>query len=507
MATSYGKYGNRGTASSDGLTFGSNLLEYSVASLSQAIRSLLEGEFASVRVRGELSSVKIASSGHAYMTIKDSEAVLDAVCWKTSMGRLALQPSDGLEVIATGRITSYGERSKYQLIIESLERTGQGALLQLLEERKKKLAAEGLFDHARKKPLPYLPSRIGVITSPTGAVIRDILHRLRDRFPRQVIVWPVPVQGEGAANRIAKAIQGFAKLSAELRPELIIVARGGGSLEDLMAFQDEDVVRAAALCPIPLISAVGHETDWTLIDWASDWRAPTPTAAAERAVPVRRELAATLQSFGQRLESAMRRHWRHSHTLLEGWERALPRPHAIWERAMQKLDGLAERHSDAIVSKLIRHTSLFQQLDQRLLPPKAKWQRGHNQVKDWQERLKRVIDLRYAKLVEAHKQASWRLEANSHHAVLQRGYVIIKASESSSSPDHSKNGIVRLIADSAQLAEGQTICAQFRDGEIALLVDKAAKGNPHGPASSPSPSSSPKSKKPIPPNPHQTGFL
>ncbi len=260
-------------------TAGHNMPEFSVSEISSALKRMVEGEFGHVRVRGEISGFKRAASGHLYMVLKDENAVLDAVCWRGTAGRLTAAPEDGLEVIATGRLTTYAGRSKYQIVIESLELAGEGALLKLLEERRKKLAAEGLFDEERKRPIPFLPEIIGVVTSPTGAVIRDILHRLADRFPRHVLLWPVLVQGDGAAAQIAAAIEGFngLKPGGEVpRPDLLIVARGGGSLEDLWAFNEEVVVRAAAGSAIPLISAVGHETDTTLIDFASDRRAPPP---------------------------------------------------------------------------------------------------------------------------------------------------------------------------------------------------------------------------------------
>src|SRR5579871_5912636 len=261
-----------------------NLPEFTVSELSAAVKRSLEQGFAYVRVRGEVSGFKRHGSGHCYLSLKDSEAVLDAVIWRMTAQRLALKPEDGMEVVCTGRITTFPGRSKYQLVIESVELAGVGALLKLLEDRRKRLAAEGLFDASRKRKLPFLPEVVGVVTSPTGAVIRDILHRLQDRFPRRVLLWPVAVQGEGAAMQVAAAIEGFNRLRPEgavPRPDLLIVARGGGSLEDLMAFNEEIVVRAAAASAIPLISAVGHETDTTLIDYASDKRAPTPTAAAE----------------------------------------------------------------------------------------------------------------------------------------------------------------------------------------------------------------------------------
>ena len=270
----------------------------------------VEENFSLVRVRGEVSGFKRVGSGHCYFALKDADAVLDAVCWRMTAMRLSIRPEDGMEVVATGRLTTYPGRSKYQRVVDSIELAGIGALLKLLEDRRKRLAAEGLFAAERKKKLPFLPAVIGVVTSPTGAVIRDILHRLADRFPRRVLVWPVAVQGVGAASQIAAAINGFNRLppgGPAPRPDLIIVARGGGSLEDLMAFNEEIVVRAAAASAIPLISAVGHETDTTLIDHASDRRAPTPTAAAEMAVPVRLDLVADLGGKAARLTRGLSR--------------------------------------------------------------------------------------------------------------------------------------------------------------------------------------------------------
>jgi exodeoxyribonuclease VII large subunit len=261
-----------------------NLPELSVSELSNQVRRTVETSFDRVRVRGEISRPSHASSGHIYFTLKDDKAVLDAVCWRGNAQRLSIRPEEGMEVICTGKITTYPGRSKYQMVIEQMELAGEGALLKLLEDRRRRLAEEGLFDEQRKRPLPYLPRVIGVVTSPTGAVIRDILHRLTDRFPVHVLVWPVLVQGNVAKAQIASAIEGFNALAVGglvPRPDLLIVARGGGSLEDLWAFNEEEVVRAAAASQIPLISAVGHETDTTLIDFASDYRAPTPTAAAE----------------------------------------------------------------------------------------------------------------------------------------------------------------------------------------------------------------------------------
>jgi exodeoxyribonuclease VII large subunit len=284
---------------------GDNSPPLSVTELSGALKRTIENAFGQVRVRGEISGFKRHSSGHCYFALKDENACIDAVIWRTSAATLAFRPEDGAEVIATGKLTTYPGRSKYQIVIDRMELAGEGALLALLERRRKALAAEGLFDAARKRRLPFLPRVIGVVTSPTGAVIRDIIHRLEDRCPTRVLVWPVAVQGEGASARIAEAIRGFP--SIEPRPELLIVARGGGSIEDLWPFNEEEVVRAAAESAIPLISAVGHETDTTLIDHAADLRAPTPTAAAELAVPVRAELFAQLGELAHRAQHCLAR--------------------------------------------------------------------------------------------------------------------------------------------------------------------------------------------------------
>src|SRR5438309_2641060 len=317
-------------------TQGGNLPEYTVSELSLALKRSIEENFSFVRVRGEISGWKRHSSGHCYLCLKDSDAVLDAVCWRTTALRLGLKPEDGMEVVCTGRLTTFPGRSKYQLVIDTIELAGVGALLKLLEERRQRLAAEGLFAAERKKKLPFLPEVIGIVTSPTGAVIRDILHRLADRFPRRVLLWPVAVQGEGAAAQIAAAIHGFNRLAAGgpvSRPDLLIIARGGGSLEDLMPFNEEIVVRAAAASVIPLISAVGHETDTTLIDHASDRRAPTPTAAAEMAVPVRLELLAQVGNAGGRMAGAMVRLLDERRLRVVGLGRGLPAPGSLLEAA------------------------------------------------------------------------------------------------------------------------------------------------------------------------------
>src|SRR5436190_17544287 len=323
-----------------------NVPEFSVSEISFALKRQLEGAFPRVRVRGEISQPSFPRSGHCYFRLKDENAVIDAVCWKTTRPRLGIKVEEGMEVIATGKITTYAGSSRYQIIIERLELAGEGALLKLLEDRRKKLAAEGLFDLDRKRPLPFLPEVIGVVTSPSGAVIRDILHRLAERFPRRVLIWPVAVQGERAAAEVAAAIAGFNRLPEDglvPRPQLLIVARGGGSLEDLWAFNEEVVVRAAAASSIPLISAVGHETDTTLIDFASDRRAPTPTAAAEMAVPVRADLLDEVLDFGKRTMACMTRALREAATELAGLARGLGDPRRLIEEQQQRLDIAGER--------------------------------------------------------------------------------------------------------------------------------------------------------------------
>lgn len=322
---------------------GDNSAALSVSEISALLKRHVESGFSRVRIRGEISGFKRASSGHLYLALKDDGAVIDGVMWKGGAARLAFAPSDGIEVIATGKLTTYPGRSKYQIVIETMEIAGEGALLALLEALKLKLAGEGLFDAGRKKPLPYLPRTIGVVTSPTGAVIRDILHRLADRCPTRVIVWPVLVQGQGAAAQIAAAVSGFSAMQGGDRPDVVIIARGGGSVEDLWSFNEEIVVRAVANCTIPTISAVGHETDTTLCDYAADLRAPTPTAAAERAVPVRAELLAGLQSLGARALRSIQRQSDRAHERLTATARRLPTADSLLGPQRQYVDDLGAR--------------------------------------------------------------------------------------------------------------------------------------------------------------------
>lgn len=323
-----------------------NAQEFSVSEISNLLKKRVEDAFPHVRVRGEISGFKRAASGHLYFDLKDEGAVMNAVCWRGVAGHFKVQPEEGMEVVVTGKITTYQGSSRYQIVVERLEPAGAGALMALLEARKKQLAAEGLFSEERKKPIPYLPKVIGVVTSPTGAVIRDILHRIGDRFPCHVLVWPVLVQGENAKEQITKAIQGFNAITGEgniPRPDLLIVARGGGSIEDLWAFNEEMVVRAAAASEIPLISAVGHETDTTLIDFAADRRAPTPTAAAEMAVPVKADLVAALLQMAQRLFGGITRELKHKTQYVEGLARGLISPQKLLENMTQRLDDWSER--------------------------------------------------------------------------------------------------------------------------------------------------------------------
>jgi exodeoxyribonuclease VII large subunit len=348
-----------------------NVVEFTVSELSAALKRTIEDAYGYVRVRGELGNVKYHTSGHVYLDLKDDRACISGVIWRNTAARVRIKLEAGLEVVVTGRITTYPAQSKYQIIIDTIEPAGLGALMALLEERKRKLAAEGLFDEARKQLLPYLPNIIGVVTSPTGAVIRDILHRLADRFPRRVLVWPVKVQGEDSARQVAAAIRGFNALPPKHpvpKPDVIIVARGGGSLEDLWSFNEEIVVRAAAESTIPLISAVGHETDFTLLDLAADRRAPTPTAAAEIAVPVRADLLAEVDDFARRLIGAWTRGMAERRNELRSASRALPRPEDLLAGPRQRFDAAAERLPRALRANAHLHHLEFSRVAARLAP-------------------------------------------------------------------------------------------------------------------------------------------
>ncbi len=370
-----------------------NVHEYSVSELSGKVKNIIEDNLSLVRVRGELGRVVRAASGHMYMDLKDERAVINGVMWKGNAARLKIEPEQGMEVVATGKMTTYPGQSRYQLIMDSLEPAGVGALMALFEKRKKQLAAEGLFDEERKKQIPYLPKTIGVVTSPSGAVIRDILHRLRERFPAHVIVWPTLVQGKEAEKQIVTAIKGFNALaeSGEIpRPDVLIVARGGGSLEDLWCFNEESVARAAAASGIPLISAVGHETDTTLIDYVSDRRAPTPTAAAEFATPVRAELISELLNKERRLIDVQARMMESARSNLRAASRGLGQPQDVIGEHEQRYDRAVAQLSGALRARLDHGNTVFARVAGRFSPTlmAAGFERSSGRLSQMEERIK-----------------------------------------------------------------------------------------------------------------------
>ncbi|MCZ2328743.1 exodeoxyribonuclease VII large subunit [Bartonella sp. F02] len=380
---------------------GTNIAEFSVSEIAGALKRVVEDKFGYVRVRGEISGYKGAhASGHAYFALKDDKARLEAVIWRGIMGKLKFPPEEGMEVIAVGKLTTYPGSSKYQIVIEALEPTGVGALMTLLENRRKKLAEEGLFDESRKKPLPYMPRIIGVVTSPTGAVIRDIVHRISDRFPLHIVVWPVRVQGETCGQEVSAAIQGFNALpfgDVLLKPDLIIVARGGGSLEDLWGFNDEAVVRAVSESVIPVISAVGHETDWTLIDYAADWRAPTPTGAAERAVPVRLDLDAHLASLGARLRAGLARSFDFHRQKLHSFSRGLPTADQLLALPRRSFDEISSRLQRALCVNYNGKRASFYGVSVRLSLRLLNTGQAQRHVKEYTARLHRAFCTSYEK--------------------------------------------------------------------------------------------------------------
>ncbi|MDE1172996.1 MAG: exodeoxyribonuclease VII large subunit [Parvibaculaceae bacterium] len=408
-----------------------NAHEFSVTELSFALKRTVEEEFAHVRVRGEVGRVSRPGSGHIYLDLKDDKSVLAAVIWKGVAAGFRIKPEQGLEVIVTGRLTTFPGQSKYQLVIEQMEPAGAGALMLLLEERKKKLEAEGLFDPARKRAIPFLPEVIGVITSPTGAVIRDILHRLSDRFPRRVLVWPVRVQGEASAAEVAAAIEGFNALpegGSLPKPDLLIVARGGGSLEDLWSFNEEIVVRAAAASRIPLISAVGHETDTTLIDFASDRRAPTPTAAAEMAVPVRAELMALTLDLHQRLLRGESRLLESGRTRLQGLARGLPRLADLVALPRQRFDHAGDRLTRALSRAAEVKRARLARVEGRLT-----LQPLRIRIRDRRQRLAELNERGFSAERRLLNDLSRRLagfeqllQSYSYQGVLARGYAVVR---------------------------------------------------------------------------------
>ena len=488
----------------------SNAAEYSVSEISLALKRTVEEAFGYVRVRGEITGYRGPhSSGHAYFALKDDRARLDAVIWKTTFGRLRFRPEEGLEVIASGKLTTFPGSSKYQIVIEQIEPAGVGALMALLEERRRRLAAEGLFDQARKRPIPYLPRTIGVVTSPTGAVIRDILHRLADRFPVDVLVWPVRVQGETSAAEVAAAIAGFNALAEGgtiPRPDVLIVARGGGSLEDLWGFTEEIVVRAAAASGIPLISAIGHETDTTLIDFAADLRAPTPTGAAEMAVPVRSELVGAVSDLARRLDGAVLRHVEGRRRDLRAAARALPRIDDLLAVPRRAFDELAARLGRGLAANALAHRArlersagrlqpaaldrLLDRLGERLAGLGERHRRGlavHAERKRAayarlasrlrvepiadrlalsRERLA-AVDGRggraFVRIVERSRDRldrAWRLAGTlSYRAVLARGFALV--TDAAGAP----------LRSAAAVAPGDALAIEFQDGKVAVTAD------------------------------------
>src|SRR5271166_2405242 len=495
-----------------------NAPAFTVSELSSALKRTVEDAYGHVRVRGEITGFRGPhSSGHCYFALKDESAKIEAVIWKGVHYRMRFKPQEGLEVIATGKLTTYPGSSKYQIVIEAIEPAGIGALMALMEERKKKLAAEGLFDEARKQLLPWLPEVIGVVTSPTGAVIRDILHRLEDRFPRRVLVWPVKVQGEGSAEQVAAAIRGFNALpegGAIPCPDLLIVARGGGSLEDLWSFNEEIVVRAAAESEIPLIAAVGHETDWTLIDHAADVRAPTPTAAAELAAPVRAELIATLAELAGRASGAILRLAQARRSAFRALARALPSGEALVEGPRQRLDragdSLVARLRTALDSRALRLSGFSRGLARH--SPRAHLAAVRERVRGLAGRLERLalvdrarqraeaaaralarergllarrrgeraealakIEARMARAFGERVRtdrarflaAAQMLDAVSYRGVLARGFALVR--------DEAE----RPLRRAAEVAEAQRLRIEFADGEVA------ATAGAHGPAREP----------------------
>ncbi|MBD2843142.1 exodeoxyribonuclease VII large subunit [Erythrobacter rubeus] len=445
---------------------GDNAQPLSITEISSALKRTVEERFGHVRLRGELSGVKRAASGHLYCALKDEKAVLDGVMWRGSTNRLAFVPEDGLEVIATGKLTTYAGRSKYQIVIESLELAGEGALLALLEKTRARLEAEGLFARERKQALPFLPRTIGVVTSPTGSVIRDILHRLADRFPSHVVVWPVLVQGQGASEQVAAAIRGFSEISPTspvARPDVVIVARGGGSIEDLWSFNEEIVVRAIAECTIPVISAVGHETDTTLADYAADRRAPTPTAAAEMAVPVRVDLDATLADFANRQRRAVYRPVELGRERLESRVRRLPRAENLLQPQAQRLDELSDRLRRGLMDRAAQGRERLAGTASRLSP--SALTRAHSEAQRRLERARLTPALVERPLTAKRDQlaALARLAEQLHpEKPLSRGYAIVRDLEG------------RALTSKAQAEREGALKLQFKDDTLEVVPSDAA---------------------------------
>ena len=405
---------------------------YSVSEFSHVIKKLVETNFSYVRIKGEISRPSFPGSGHVYFTLKDADGTIAAIIWKYTLPRLSIKPEEGMEVICTGKVTTFAGQSKYQIIVESMEVAGEGALLKMLEERRKKLLKEGLFDQELKKPIPYLPKIIGVITSPSGAVIKDILHRLSDRFPSHVCLWPVAVQGEGSAKQISNAIDKFNQFTDKTtikKPDLLIVARGGGGLEDLWSFNEEIVVRSVFKSSIPVISAVGHETDTTLIDFVSDLRAPTPSAAAEKAVPVRNELIARIDELNFRFKTSFNNKLNNNKDRLNSLIKLLGKPDQIFENKTQKLDFIYRDFENLFKDIFVEKKNKITQYAQRLMPPKVLISNlvSKQQLLEtkFQNYLQNIINKKEVKLNSLDKL----LEASSFNRVLDRGFSLVMNNE------------------------------------------------------------------------------
>ena len=423
---------------------------YSVSEFSHVIKKLVETNFSYVRIRGEISRPSFPGSGHVYFTLKDTDGTIAAIIWKYTLPRLSIKPEEGIEVICTGKVTTFAGQSKYQIIVESMEVAGEGALLKMLEDRRKKLLKEGLFNQEFKKPIPYLPKIIGVITSPSGAVIRDILHRLSDRFPSHVYLWPVAVQGEGSAKQISNAIDKFNQFTDETtikKPDLLIVARGGGSLEDLWSFNEEIVVRSVFKSFIPVISAVGHETDTTLIDFVSDLRAPTPSAAAEKAVPVRNELIARIDELNFRFKTSFNNKLNNNKDRLNSLIKLLGKPDQIFDNKTQKLDFIYRDFENLFKDIFVEKKNKITQHAQRLMPPKVLISNlvSKQQLLEtkFQNYLQNIINRKEVKLNSLDKL----LEASSFKRVLDRGFSLVlnnKGKPIKLSSEAPKNAIVKI---------------------------------------------------------------
>jgi exodeoxyribonuclease VII large subunit len=466
------------TQTAEQMPLGANVAEYTVSELSGAIKRALEEGFGYVRLRGEVSGFRGPhASGHCYFALKDDKAKIEAVVWKGTYQRLRVKPQEGLEVVVQGRVTTYPGSSKYQIVIESLEPAGLGALMALLEERKRKLAAEGLFEEARKKPRPHLPRLVGIVTSPTGAVIRDMLHGFEERFPTRVIVWPVRVQGETCAAEVAAAIAGFNAIQPGgrlVRPDVLIVARGGGSLEDLMGFNEEIVVRAVAASLIPVISAVGHETDWTLIDLVADARAPTPTKAAEWAVPKFSDLAESSDKLGSRLSTAARRALQSARTHLKAAVRGLPRLQDIVALPRQRYDACEKRLSRALLANTRAHHTRYVRLSTRLRPGALSQRIAlcGKEIAGLQARAGQALRnglIARRRQLDGHAKL---LGSLSYQSVLERGFALVR------------DDAGRTVRAAAALHPGDRLQVEFRDGRADVetrsvdLAGTRAAGEP-----------------------------